>query len=788
MILLKKAFRALWENKKAYIACIVLVCIGIMIYECLGIASVSLLAAKDVYYRDYRLADVFARVKSMPKPDINRLNFMEGISDVLGRQVYDARALMPDSEKIITLRLVSVDTNLTDPLNGILINRGRFFYDMNDIMVNSGFLTAHHLEIGDTIRLVINGVENKFNICAAAQGPDYVSVVREDDPIPDEETFGMAYIQEKTLFALTGNQDIYNDVSLQLKPGFTFDAEKPLLEDALARYGLLELYAKKDQISYATLDKKIGAYVSLSRSLPFVFVFMSIVILYLTLKRIIEMDRTQIGTLKCFGFSGYRLMGHYMIYGGISGFLGGISGCIAGYSLADVFLGFVGGMYHLPNLVRSGVSGYMAGGMLIAVAGGLLGALAGAMNILSLSPAEAMRPPTPKTGKTSIGRLHAIGRFLLNSRGNIAIRSIMRNKMRSLFVVLGIMFSYGLLTLMSSYGSLIDDMLTSQFTKTELYDGKLTFTNPVSYRKGVESVLDLPGITAAEGILEFPAELKYGGLNKDVAITGLKPDAALYKIHDNTRNTDLSAPENGAILSKSLADELGAGTGDTLYVSSLLVSSPIIRNDKKIIVTDIAAESMGENCYMDIDSLAETFGFEPFITSVIFDTNDLASVTNSLRGAKNAAAVQITSSTIENYRQMMAPVSKAMIFMVLMGIVVAFAIIYNTSAISLSEQKREYTTLRVLGLYVGEVAEILKFENWFLCACGMLLGIPFARILTLGISGVIKMDPFTFPTNTPLYAYIVGLAGCMAAVFLSNQSSIQNIKKFGMVEVLKDRE
>ena len=780
-MLRRKAFRAIWENKKAYLACVILVCVGIMTYECFGIAAYSLVAAKDHYYSQYRLADVFAQVKSLPKSDIDRLRSVPGISDVSGRQVYEARAVMPENDKIIIIRLVSADPGLVNPLNGILISGGAGFQNENDIMVNSGFLKANDLEIGDSLRLIINGQEHEFNICAIAQSPDYVSVVRENDPIPDEGAFGIAYIQEKTLFALTNCPDIYNDLSFQLAPGYVYDDIKPMLEDALDRFGVLALYPKKDQISYATLDSKIAAYVSLGQTLPFVFVFMSVVILYLMLKRVIEMDRTQIGALKGIGYTGYEIVGHYMIYGGVTGFVGGALGCATGYRLAKAFLGFVGSSYHLPELVREGVLGHMAAGILIAVVSGLLGSLAGAANIIKLNPAEAMRPPAPKTGKTRVGKLYFLNELLFNSRGSIAIRDIARNKLRSSFVVIGIMFSYGILTLMSSYASLIDDMLTSQFTKVELYDGKISLVQPAGYNEGVSAVSALPGVTAAEGILEIPVEFKHNNLRKSGLITGLAPDAALYKIHDDARGVDLPPPEGGLILSNSLADDLDAKTGDVLYLSS-----PLVNNDVKVIVSDIAVQGMGQGGYMEIASLAGMFGLDAAVTSVVLDANDIDNVRVGLSDAKNVSDIQITSSTIANYRQLMAPVSKAMIFLVLMAVVVAFAIIYNTSAISLSEQKREYSTLRVLGLYVGEVAEILKFENWILCAAGMVLGVAFARVLTLGISGMIDMDPFTFPTDTPFYAYLIGLAGCVAAVYLSNRSSIRNIKKFELAEVLKD--
>jgi len=782
VILHKKAIRAMWGNKTAYIACIVLVGIGILIYECLGIASHSLVAAVESYYRQFRLADAFAIVKAIPKQDIDRLRSIPGVSDVAGRQTYDARVLGSDSQKIITLKLLSVDPELIDPLNGILIIGGDNISNENDILLNDAFFKAHGLTFGDSLNLVVNGSEQVFNVCGIAQSPDCLYVVKANDPIPDDEAFGVAYVSEKTLFAFTKTNS-YNDVSFALSPGFTYDGVKAFLEDSLERYGLQALYPKEDQISYASIDNKNTSYVSLGRSLPFVFVFMSIVILYLMLKRVIELDRTQIGTLKGLGYSGYEIVGHYMIYGGLTGFAGGALGCLGGYYAAGAFLKLLGGMsYNLPNLAMDGVKANMARGMLIAIISGLLGSLAGTLSVLKLNPAEAMRPPAPR-GKNRVSKFNFLSALLLNSRGNIAIRGVTRNKLRSAFVVIGIMFSFGLLTVMSSYVSMIDEMLTSQFTKVELYDGKLSFIQPVQYGQGVADVLSLPGVKQAEGMLEIPFEIKHGHLKKTGVITALAEESALYKVHDDNRGIDLTPKRNALIMSDSLAAELEVKKGDEVYLSSAF-----LKDDTKLVVSDIAVQSMGKNCYMEINSLAAMLGFDLPVSSVIFNADDMAYIKTALIDAKNIASIQDTASTIEHYRSMMAPFSSVLTFMVVMAALVAFAIIYNTSAISLSEQKREYTTLRVLGLQISETAEILKFENWTLCAIGMALGLPFARLMAIGISGLIDMDPFKFPSNTPMYAFFIGFAGCVAAVFFSNRSSIGNIKKFELAEVLKDIE
>lgn len=785
MILLKKALRSMWDNKKAYIACMVLLSIGILMFVGMGSATNSLSVALNNYYKEGRLADIFAKVKAIPKNDLEKLRKLEGIADVLGRQTIDVRVVMPDSEKVIMLRLISTDTKLQNPLNGI-VWEGSDFYNDNDIMIGKDFIEAHGLTTGDIVTLVINGREQIFNICASAQSPEYIYVVKEGEMLPDPETFDVAFVKEETLFTLLNRPGLYNDICFQLQQGYTYDMVKSELEDELSSYGITQLISKKDQFSFSMMDTEITSNQQVSSVLPYVFIFMSIFILYLMLKRVIEQERAQIGTLKAFGYSNGSILLNYLTYGLITSIIGGIIGCALGYALTGYEIDMYSEYFSLPNLVRSNSMSFFTMGMVISIVSGIMGAYAGAKNILKLNPADAMRPEAPKKGKAKEAKPSLLSRIFLNSRGVMALRNISRNKWRSLFIVLGITFSFGLMALMASYYTMIDVMLMSQFTNVQLFDGKISLIQPVQYLSGLESISVLPGVSSPEGLLELPVELKHENIKRTVMITGIESGSALYKLYDDKRGTNLAVSNSGLILSDRLAEKLNAKVGDELYVSS-----PLLKDDIKAAVLDICVMSLGEMSFMDINGLSDMFNLNKPVTSLIFNTqspDSISQIRSLLIDAENVSAIQDKAAIIENNKSMTGPVVSIMGLMEFMSVVVAFAIIYNTSSISLSERKREYSTLRVLGLEIGEIAEILNFENWLLCFAGTILGIPFAKLLMSAVSGMMDVDLFKIPDTLPTYAFIIGGAGCVIAVFLSNLSAVRNIRKFDMVEVLKERE
>ena len=99
VILWKKLFRDLKENKMAYIACLIVISVGLMSYTAMSIAMDNLNRAKDEFYEEKHFAEGFAKVKSIPLSKVKILSRIEGIKEVEGRLVKDVRVLLPGREE-----------------------------------------------------------------------------------------------------------------------------------------------------------------------------------------------------------------------------------------------------------------------------------------------------------------------------------------------------------------------------------------------------------------------------------------------------------------------------------------------------------------------------------------------------------------------------------------------------------------------------------------------------------------------------------------------------------------
>ncbi|MCL2400570.1 MAG: ABC transporter permease [Defluviitaleaceae bacterium] len=781
-MLFKKAYRAIWAHKRSYLACVFLIMIGTMMLTAMGTAVGGLINARDYFYEEYRLAHVTAQVGIIPISAVDRLRNIPGILDVGHRTVIDVRAEVENSDNIITLRLSSFVPGEPYRINDFQVD-GFEPAMQNDIVLNMMFKDAHGLEIGENITIFSQGRAFRHEVTGSFKSPEHAYIARGGtDILPDNAGFGIAYITEDGMNNLTGRVGTANQVLFTLMDGYVFEDVQSALQDALQPYGLIALNPRDAHISYAVLDMQILGMQAVSTTMPFVFVAMAVIVLYLMLKRIIEQERTQIGTLKAFGYSNKDMLLHYMAYGGITGVLGGLLGFLYGAIMSNFYLEMFLEFFIMPQLVQPVSPIYLVVSLAIAVGGGLLGSFMGATKALKLTPSEAMRPESPKPIKNDpIGKIKGL-KFILTSRGQMALRGIVRNPFRSGFITLGVSFSFILLAIFGDMEGIVDTLLYAQFEDIRLYNVRVTLNRPIPYDQAVESAFAVPYITKAEGLWELPVTLVNRHLREGTLITGIHIDSRLFKIFDTNLGVSYPPPVEGLIITNGIADQLNAQAGDILYISTFLSRDYI-----PVPIAGVIEQNVGSGAFMEISALATLVEHPIVASAIIFNTDSLQQATDFFKESPLAATVDSTDATLQQYKDMMEPMSIMYSAMFLMGVAVAFAIIYNTATISLSERQREFATLRVLGLTVDEVCEIMRFEYRVLAAVGMAIGAPLASGVLVAQNAMLDTSMMSMPSSLSPMAYVSAAFGCIIAIMVSNFSAKRKIRKFDMVEVLKER-
>ncbi|AGA70743.1 ABC-type transport system, involved in lipoprotein release, permease component [Desulfitobacterium dichloroeliminans LMG P-21439] len=791
VVLRKKLIREIKANLGVYLACIVVIMIGLLTYTSMSIAVENLERAQNHFYAETHFADGFIKVNGYPEGKVTNLANLEGIDRVEGRIVKDARLFSEETEGNRYLRLVSMNFTNGPDLNQAQLFSGQWPEEGKmEILVDPKFIAANSLALGDTLTLILEGKRSSFTVVGTAQSPEFIYAMRSAQELyPDPATFGIAYVPQSSLSAIVKEAGQVNDIAFTLEPGASFEDSKLLLEKSLKPYGLQSIFPRKDQTSHAILESELSSLRSTAKALPLVFLAVASIILYTMLRRLIEQQRMNIGNLKAFGFTNREIILHYLSYplfiGGVGGLLGGLAGIALSFPLITLYEEF----FALPGLESHFSWKYLFLGLALSLVFSLLSGLKSSLDILRLEPAEAMRPAAPRdSGKTPIERFTWLWNNL-TSQSQMGIRNVFRSPMRSIFTVVGMAVIFSLMAVSWSMDNMIDKLTTFQFQQVQTYDVKVSLNRPESSRSLQYALAHEPGVTHLEPLLEIPATLQNQWYKKEVAVLGINQDSTLYNVL-NQKGEKVPIPQDGILLSERLARLLQVQVGDAIQVESPLRRQ--INSDQKeqLIVRGVIPQYVGLNAFMEIGALADLLQQGDIATSMLIqmDAQEVSALKSRYRDAERVGNIESSQESAAKIEELMGSYGFTIYFLAVIAGFAGFALIYNSSIISLSERQRELASLRVLGLTAKEALQVITSEQWLLTLFGVLLGIPLSFGLLEAMAQSMSTDLYSIPTEIPPSALLGAVMGTAISVWIAQTRTYNKIKKLPFVEVLATKE
>jgi ABC-type transport system, involved in lipoprotein release, permease component len=791
VVLRRKTWRDIKENYGVYLACILVIAIGLLIYTTMSVMMESLEKAQINFYNETNFADGFIKLTGCPESKLDSLALVPGIKQIEGRIVKDVRLLDQKQDSNRYLRMVSLDMNPLPGINKLHLLSGRLPRDgQPEVLLDPQFMAANKLVLGDSVTAIIEGNQAEFYVTGTAQNPEFIYIMRTaQDFFPSPEDFGIAYVSLNSLKALVKEKGQVNDLVFTIKESADFETVRESLQSELKPYGLQSIIARKDQSSNAILDSEIKQNKSMTKTLPLVFLGVAAIILYTMLKRLIEAQRGIIGTLKAFGFSNRQIIGHYLFYPAVIGFAGGLLGGLSGIALSYPLTSLYSAFFALPGLQGRFSLKYLLIGLAMSLLFSVFSGIRASLEIMRLEPGEAMRPQAPpKAGKTLIEQVSLFWQ-ILSAQSRMGIRNAFRTKIRSLFNVVGIAVVFSLMTISWSMQEMTALLTTVQLEDVQKFDVKVQ----LSRLSAAEPVrLDLSheaGVSKVESMLEVPATLRSDWLKKEVVIIGLAQDTTLYNILDKSGRR-VEVPESGILLSEQLAKSLKVKAGDLIEVESPLRRDTLEEKKEKLLVKGVVPQYIGSNAFMEDKDLQSFLRQGEICTSLMVKMNqsEVGLLKSKYRNAENVATIESLKDTADKITKLMDSFGYMTWLYAVLGGITGFALIFNSSIIILSERRRELAALRVLGLTPREVLRVITSEQWTLYILGILLGIPLAYGMEYGLAQALSTDMYSLPSGLPPVALLGAAVGTAFSVLLAQYRSYHRIKSLPYVEILATRD
>lgn len=781
-LLWRKMLRDMRRSRATYMLCVIIVAIGFWGYSVLELSYQNLDESSEYFFQVTNFCDGFAEVEEAPEAVTKRLEQIDGVALAEGRLVKTIK--VSGYENDVDLQMVSIRPG---GMNQPMLSRGSLpeSYGGYQLVVGDPIAKARQIRPGDRLTVMVEGKKSSLEVSGCGITPEHIYMVKDmGDLFPDPSTYDAGFMDYEVMSALYSKTGLVNSFLFRLEPGASWKDVKEEIEQVLTPYGCYRLYEREEHLSVNMLLEEMNQLERMSSVIPALFLSVALVILSITLSRLVEQQRTQIGTLLAMGIPMRHIQIHYMAYGVAVGLAGGILGGAAGYLSADPMADFYRVYFNLPSAAAPVSWRYLMTGT--ALAGMFCGAvswvIAGTFG--DLMPAVALRPPAPRAARRSV--LEKIPGFtrLFTVPGMMAVRSIARNRKRAALSLGGMACAYMITASLVSMNTLFDVFIFDFWEDTQRQDIIVQFNRPVNQKDAMDGIRH-PDIQMAEGVVELPVRLRGPEGEIECTVQGISQESALCRLYDEEGKT-VQVQDQGIVLSRHMANVLDVEAGDSIEVK---VSYPKERISR-VEVTGIISQYMGSTAYMSYGGVGKISDYRNVYTSVLLKAplQVREEILERLEEASAVSLVEDKQAKLDSFRKVMGNMSGIMAIMCTMGVMVGSVVIYVSSLISFEELKREIATLMALGLRDSQCLDVISTSQWILAAGGMLLGIPMTMGVSRWMSSAMASELFTIPDFVDGTALLQAVFLTCLSVWFSSRMILRKMKKLSPVELLRERE
>ncbi|MBI3962875.1 MAG: FtsX-like permease family protein, partial [Deinococcus sp.] len=269
----------------------------------------------------------------------------------------------------------------------------------------------------------------------------------------------------------------------------------------------------------------------------------------------------------------------------------------------------------------------------------------------------------------------------------------------------------------------------------QAYDLKVSFRQPRS-DDVVGEITGWPGVTTAEGIIEFPVRLRVAGREATTFLLGLPADGRLLALETRPR------PET-ILLARGLAQELQARPGAMVTVETPfgagdfpLEGTVVYPLGRPAVLSLPDAQGVttlpqGIADLLSASGLGLAGAVADPVTAVLVGVapGQLEAVRERLYALPAAERVEASATIRADLNELLGFSATFMRVMFGFAAALGFAVLYAITVVNVLERRRELATLRTLGGTTGEVGWVVTGELLAVGLLGLLLGLPLGVVI-----------------------------------------------------------
>ena len=573
-------------------------------------------------------------------------------------------------------------------------------------------------------------------------------------------------------------------------------------QDELDEVEVPELYQldRTLNVGMASYNSDASRIANIANVFPLFFFLVAALVTLTTMTRMVDEERTQIGTYKALGYSNGKIVSKYLLYALIASGVGSAIGILILTQVLPYFImNAYAIMYELPETLTP-IDPAIAIGSTALCVGIVLAATAwAAVTTLRETPAALMSPPAPKAGKRilleRVGPLWSRVSFLWK----VTCRNIFRYKKRLVMSLIGIAGCTALLLTGLGLNDAIDDILALQYEDDDClfrYNYTVMLDDDIS-DKDLAAVEDE---LASDDDVSWSTQLRienvvaktddYG--NQAVTLTVPEDTdefCEMVTLQNRTSGEELELADGSAVVSEKLAKRMGLSVGDTFTLYEQDAVGNPTGSGLTFTVGGICENYVYNYVYVTPADFEAAMG-ETYAVNYVYLRNEgdeeaQEGFTADLLDLEGVSIVTPMEDIVSYYRDSLKSVDAIVWILVISAAVLAFVVVYNLNNINIDERVREIATLKVLGFNKKEVNDYIFRETMVLAVLGAFIGLFFGIFLCSFVVQTAEVDIVMFGRTIHASSFAWSFALTLVFAGVVSLFMRRKLQRISMVESLK---
>jgi len=615
----------------------------------------------------------------------------------------------------------------------------------------------------------VQAVRERIEALASTRAPLRDAEVRQQayGELDEAETNYAAYLEETSASGESAPEEM--DESWAFFEQIISDQRREVDEMAPCRWIVLDSRGNTSFVQLNTSSKNLA---SLQMTFSMLFVVIGALVIYATVSKMVDEQRTLVGVTKALGFFNREVFAKYLLFG----LLATVLGTFLGILLARFWIeGFVLNGYNIyftidlrqPRMFLKPTLIVILGGVFLAVVAVTFACL----RLVRMPAIRLMQAPVPKgRNKTVRTQKHVLSLYsrlvLLNIRTDIkrVLVTVVSVAGCCTLVVIGFTLKYS-----------IDKCMEKQYTEVVQYDGRIR----VDYAGDVEEELISSGV---EYVPLYDGNVTFRIRDVDMGELLCGDIAAIetmFRLNDWQTGEPLAPTDEGIYIQRRLAEIYDLTVGSEFEMTLNGTQTITVR------VAGVFENYLGRTMAMSPGYYEALCGETPQSNAffVRFGDVDREALLSELDETLGFVEHTPADEGKAMFKAATSVINAVVALFIFMAAVMAGVVLLNLTNIYILQKKRELTVMRINGFTTREVIAYVTRETVITTILGIILGLIFGSAIGYRIVRALEQSFYRLERSICFSGWLYAAIMTVFFTVIVNIIALRKVKDLKLTDV-----